>query len=320
MSKYLKLFETTAAYNAAKDNLIKPNVSLTRDNMDVHYLPVEPITIVYKGDNASATNIMTKTINAFGDTYTLDEASITKMTLDDNKVTLTDFNIANLGQYGGTCDVYTYTFNDANEHTLKVWTNSSDMFRLSPWFSGPSPSQSAYFSSIKSVVIPNTITSIDNKAFYRCTGLTSITIPDTVTSIGGGAFSGCSGLISCTIGSGITSIGDYAFWGCSGLTSIDIPSGVTSIGDNAFRYCSGLTSIDIPSGVTSIGDYAFQGCPGLTSITSNAVTAPSIQRSTFEGIKTGGTLTVPSGSSGYDVWMGTGDYYLGKYSWTKVEQ
>jgi hypothetical protein len=29
---------------------------------------------------------------------------------------------------------------------------------------------------------------------------------------------------------------------------------------------------------------------------------------------------VPSGSSGYDVWMGTGNYYLGKYNWTMVEQ
>jgi hypothetical protein len=37
-------------------------------------------------------------------------------------------------------------------------------------------------------------------------------------------------------------------------------------------------------------------------------------------VKTNGTLTVPTGSSGYDVWMGTGNYYLGKYHWTKVEQ
>jgi len=56
------------------------------------------------------------------------------------------------------------------------------------------------------------------------------------------------------------------------------------------------------------------------SITSNATTAPTISYSTFKDVKSGGTLTVPSGSTGYDVWMGTGDYYLGKYNWTKVEQ
>ena len=117
-----------------------------------------------------------------------------------------------------------------------------------------------------------------------------------------------------------TSIGDGAFSSCSGLTSIDIPSGATSIGSNAFASCSGLTSCTIGSGVTSIGNYAFIYCSSLTSIVSNATTAPTIKSSTFQGVKTGGTLTVPSGSSGYDVWMGTGDYYLGYYNWTKVEQ
>lgn len=64
----------------------------------------------------------------------------------------------------------------------------------------------------------------------------------------------------------------------------------------------------------------FKNCSGLTSIVSNATTAPTIQSNTFQYVKTGGTLTVPIGSSGYDVWMGTGNYYLGKYNWTKVEQ
>ena len=61
-------------------------------------------------------------------------------------------------------------------------------------------------------------------------------------------------------------------------------------------------------------------CSGLTSITSLATTAPTISYLTFYDVKTGGTLIVPQGSSGYDAWMSTGDYYLGKYNWTKVEQ
>ena len=48
--------------------------------------------------------------------------------------------------------------------------------------------------------------------------------------------------------------------------------------------------------------------------------APTIQSRTFQNVHASGTLRVPSGSSGYDVWMGTGNYYLGKYNWTKVEQ
>jgi uncharacterized protein YaiE (UPF0345 family) len=145
------------------------------------------------------------------------------------------------------------------------------------------------------------------------------TLTDGITSIGNSAFNNCSGLTSVTIGSGVTSIGNNAFNGCSGLTSVTIGSGVTSIGNNAFNGCSGLTSVTIGSGVTSIGEYAFQYCIGLTSIVSNAMTAPTIQSNTFQKVKTGGTLTVPAGSTGYDVWMGTGDYYLGKYSWTILE-
>ena len=65
---------------------------------------------------------------------------------------------------------------------------------------------------------------------------------------------------------------------------------------------------------------ALEDCKSLTSITSDAVTAPTIDATTFQSVKANGTLYVPQNSSGYDVWMGTGDYYLGKYNWTKVEQ
>ena len=172
----------------------------------------------------------------------------------------------------------------------------------------------------KNTIIPNTVTSIGAGAFAHYTELTSIIIPNSVTSIGAGAFQDCSGLTSVTIPDLVTSIGGGAFAHCTGLTSITIPNSVTSIGYGAFYECSGLTSVIIGNSVESIDVYAFQGCSGLTSIICNATTAPTIQSDTFKDIKLGGTLTVPTGSTGYDVWMGTGNYYLGKYNWNKVEQ
>ena len=141
-------------------------------------------------------------------------------------------------------------------------------------------------------------TKVGNTAplFMQITTLTSVSIPNSVTTIGESAFQNTS------------------------LTSITIPNNVTSIGNNAFYACRGLTSVTIPNSVTSIGNNAFQTCDGLTNIISLATTAPTISNSTFQAIKTGGTLTVPTGSTGYDVWMGTGDYYLGSHFWTKVEQ
>ena len=161
------------------------------------------------------------------------------------------------------------------------------------------------------------VTSIGVIAFQNCSA-TSVTIPNSVTSIGPNAFDQSYKLTSVTIGSGVTSIGNSAFSYCSGLTNITIPDNVTSIGDEAFRSCSGLTSVTIPNSVTSIGNLAFYGCASLTSITCNATTAPTITSTTFKNVKTNGTLYVPTGSTGYDEWMGTGEYYLGYYNWTKV--
>ena len=129
---------------------------------------------------------------------------------------------------------------------------------------------------VTELVIPDGVTSIGNRAFEDCTGLTSIEIPNSVTSIGSSAFEGCTGLTSIVIPYSVTSIGNYAFNGCSGLTSVEIPNSVTSIGYAAFRDCTGLTSIEIPNSVTSIGNYAFEDCTGLTSVEFNAENCTSM--------------------------------------------
>jgi uncharacterized protein YjdB len=68
--------------------------------------------------------------------------------------------------------------------------------------------------------IPNTVTSIGNEAFYRCSALTSVTIGNSVTSIEGSAFYYCTGLTSVTIGNSVTTIGNYAFDNCTQLTEV----------------------------------------------------------------------------------------------------
>ena len=131
-------------------------------------------------------------------------------------------------------------------------------------------------------IIPNSVTSIGERAFYDCDALTSITIPNSVTSIGDYAFSCCRALTSVTIPNSVTSIGDGAFRWCRALTSVTIPNSVTSIGDYAFYDCDALTSVTIPNSVTSIGDYAFLDCYKLTSVTiENEDGKVAIGRSAF---------------------------------------
>ena len=149
----------------------------------------------------------------------------------------------------------------------------------------------AFPDCLKSVIIPNSVTSIGSYAFYNCSVLTSITIPNSLTSIERSAFDGTAwynnqpdGLVyagkvaysykgvmpantSISMQEGTLGIADGAFSGCSGLTSITIPNSVKSIGESAFDDCSGLTSVTIPNSVTFIGKGAYYNCSGLTSIT-----------------------------------------------------
>ncbi len=146
----------------------------------------------------------------------------------------------------------------------------------------------------KNTVIPNSVTSIGDQAFYGCSGLTSITIPEGVTSIGFYAFYGCSHLATVNLSRSVTSIGWYAFYACP-ITSITIPERVTEIAYGSFWDCKSLTSVTLPSSVASIGDMAFNGCSALTSVIIENPTPVSITSDVFTN-RANATLYVPAGS------------------------
>jgi len=197
MGKYLKKFDTHTEYEEARQNLILPNVSLCKQENEVHYNPW----------------VETRLIGTFNVTST---SSATNIMGSSVKSQFSEIEIDGVVQ---PSVVNSYTFNTTGEHIVKY-------------------------------------TLADN----------------------------------------------------------------TSIGNNAFYNCQGLTSVNIPNSVISIDVFAFAECTNLVSIVCNATIAPTIFANTLRGVKTGGTLTVPAGSSGYDTWMGTNKYYLGYYNWTKVEQ
>ena len=119
---------------------------------------------------------------------------------------------------------------------------------------------------MKSVVIPEGVTSIGAYAFAGCTSLTSITIPDSVFSIGEYAFQSCISLESVTIPDSVTSIKEYAFAKCTSLNNVIIPDSITAISNNTFSQCTSLSSITMPKSVSRIGASAFEGCTSLGQI------------------------------------------------------
>ena len=70
-------------------------------------------------------------------------------------------------------------------------------------------------SSIKVNDLEYTVKYIEESAFSNCSGLKSVTIPNSVTSIGSEAFSCCKSLTSVTIPNSVTSIGNNTFNGCN---------------------------------------------------------------------------------------------------------
>ena len=145
-----------------------------------------------------------------------------------------------------------------------------------------------YCQTLTSVTLPETLTTIDNKAFRYCTALSEIVIPDSVYAIGADAFSNTAwydaqdnGIVyagkvvigmkgsaadsDLFIAGGTTGIAESAFYRTS-ITSVTFPDSLLCIGPKAFYSCTALTAVTLPEAVHTIGDSAFSACSKLAEV------------------------------------------------------
>lgn len=150
---------------------------------------------------------------------------------------------------------------------------------------------------LKSIDIPEGVTSIPNGIFNQSDYLVDISFPSTLVNIDCFAFSGCSSLKAAMLPDSLSSIGvkafedcinletihypkslntttyypyDYrypygcVFIGCSELKEVEIPIEVSTIPRGLFRYADGLEKIYLGDNIKQIGELAFDNCPSLT--------------------------------------------------------
>ena len=122
----------------------------------------------------------------------------------------------------------------------KVFYKNSKLKKVTLQGTGLNEDSFAECESLEEVVLPNTITSIPNKAFYICKNLKKITAP------------------------GVTSIGTSAFQGDENLEEIEF-SGAVTVSNYSFTNCKKITTQTYNSmNVTGANTYSFMGCTGLT--------------------------------------------------------
>ena len=164
-----------------------------------------------------------------------------------------------VAETSGSCGAsLTWSIEPSTGHLTITGTGAMDDY-------GPSSERWGGY-TVRSVDLPDGLTTIGEYAFYQSRVLTSVTIPDSVTNIKEEAFSYCERLTAVSIGSNVSSIGNNAFCNC-GLTSVTVPDSVTSIGAYSFSYCPALTTVVIGTGLSSMGNEPFLSCRSLESFT-----------------------------------------------------
>lgn len=171
--------------------------------------------------------------------------------------------------------------------------------------------------TLSSIVLPVSLTSIGQCAFYLCESIVSINIGNSITNIGVESFKGCYGLRNILFGNSVKVIQQNAFQYCSSLRNITLSQSITTIGDDAFSDCSiekvtfpnslttisnafrsnsYLTEVTIPETVTKISNWAFQYCNSLKTIYSINTTPPVCETYSFSVVPNVTSVYVPASS------------------------
>ncbi|MFI3255705.1 MAG: leucine-rich repeat domain-containing protein [Eubacteriales bacterium] len=116
---------------------------------------------------------------------------------------------------------------------------------------------------LKSVNLPQKITSLTEKMFYQCVSLEQIVIPENVIELGHSVFYECAKLKEIVLPESIAEIPHSVFSKCSSLSSVTLPKMLTKIGRNCFWDCTSLKNLNFPEYTVEVDEFVFFDCPYL---------------------------------------------------------
>lgn len=176
------------------------------------------------------------------------------------------------GEQQFTYGDYTYTVQDGgveiveytgNEETVTIPSQITELPVRK--LSGLGEQDSSYKNhKTKKIIVPDGVTAVGG--FKTCPNVEEVILPESVKTISEEAFWTCSKLQKVNIPKGLTEIGEGVFYQCSSLNYIKLPDGLKKIGESAFEGCDSLQSIKIPDSVTKIDPYAFSACHKLKTV------------------------------------------------------
>ncbi len=142
-----------------------------------------------------------------------------------------------------------------------------------------------------------------------------MTIPFTlggkpVTSIGDRAFFRCSGLTSVTIGNSVTNIGEYAFAYCDGLTAVEIPNSVRSVYMGAFAYCNNLKNAVVPQCMCALASTTGYPSSYYSAIKSSVGVSRVFGCQSMYEASYSGTVTYPENPALTNIVVASGTTYV----------
>ena len=147
---------------------------------------------------------------------------------------------------------------------------------------------------VESIVLPDSVVSIEDEAFFQNDRLTRVTLPQGLTVIGRRAFAYCAALETVELPDTLVSLGAGAFGYCTALQAVELPDEITSVRGSVFTCCVRLREVSFGAGLESVYGEVFELCTELERITVSDENPyfKSVNDGKFLLTKTGETLVL----------------------------